>query len=637
MFQFVITRLENISLQRKLMLIIMLTSSVALTLACAGFVIYDLQVLRRSMLNDLTTLAKVVGQMNTAALQFDDPSTIVDNLLKLRDKPTVVAAAVFRNGKIIGSYVRVDMPPSYPIIPPSVEGSAFKGSYLEVFQPIVLDGEKVGAIFVQSDLTDLSGRIRQYVLIACLVVAVSSGVALLLSSALQKVVSRPILGLAQAARKVSVEKNYSVRASKSGNDELGELIDAFNEMLSQIQSRDAALQAGRDQLEKRVEERTQELQKQIAERERAEIALRASELRFRSLVQSADDAIVVTDDQNRIVTWNKGAQNIFGFSEEEALAEKLSLVLPEITGGTGRQLSNQTTEVQGRRKDGSLAPLEISSTTWEAGGLKFQSAIIRDITERKEAVERLQAVATKLERSNRELQDFAYVASHDLQEPLRKVQAFGERLNAKFAPALGDEGRDFLARMQNAARRMQNLINDLLLFSRVTTKANPFQQVDLARIVSEVLSDLEVRIQQTGGKVKVRELPTLEADPSQMRQLMQNLISNSLKFHKPGVPPVVEISASISAGSTESPLGPICEIRVEDNGIGFEEKYLDRVFAVFQRLHGRTEYEGTGIGLAICRKIAERHLGHITARSTPGRGSIFIVRVPIKHHKKEDT
>src|SRR5205814_9130068 len=201
-----------------------------------------------------------------------------------------------------------------------------------------------------------------------------------------------------------------------------------------------------------------------------------------------------------------------------------------------------------------------------------------EIAERKQTEERLKATALRLERSNRELQDFAYVASHDLQEPLRKVQAFGDRLKAACSKALGAEGSDYLDRMQAAAKRMQILIDDLLAFSRVTTKANPFEQVDLTRIAQEVLSDLEVRIQQTGGRVELGPLPVLEADPLQMRQLFQNLIGNGLKFHQEGKPPVVKISGQVLNGPPlgSAPRGqadPVCEVIVEDNGIGFDEKY----------------------------------------------------------------
>jgi len=245
-----------------------------------------------------------------------------------------------------------------------------------------------------------------------------------------------------------------------------------------------------------------------------------------------------------------------------------------------------------------------------------------------------------LERSNRELQDFASVASHDLQEPLRKIEAFSERLAAKCTDALGEEGLLYLERMQSAAGRMRLLINDLLSYSRVTTKASPFSPVDLSKIVEDVVSDLQVAVDDANAVVEVGELPTIDADPLQIQLLIQNLISNALKFAQPEQAPHVRIGARIldlsnSQSAAGLPTSQVCEVVVADNGIGFEMKYLERIFNVFQRLHGKDDYPGTGIGLATCRKIAERHNGIITARSELGQGSTFIVRLPVTQSNKE--
>jgi signal transduction histidine kinase len=245
----------------------------------------------------------------------------------------------------------------------------------------------------------------------------------------------------------------------------------------------------------------------------------------------------------------------------------------------------------------------------------------------------------ELERSNRELQDFAFVASHDLQEPLRKIQAFGDRLRTVQAPKFDDQGRDYLDRMHSAAGRMHTLINDLLTFSRVTTKAQPFERIDLNKIARDVMSDLETTIEQSGGSVEIGDLPSIDADPLQMRQLFQNLIANALKFKKPESPPVVKVDGEIikkSASDVDGSASNVfARIAVTDNGIGFDEKYLDRIFTPFQRLHGRNEYEGTGIGLAVCRKIVERHGGTLTARSSAGNGAVFIATMPVTQNKEK--
>ena len=253
-----------------------------------------------------------------------------------------------------------------------------------------------------------------------------------------------------------------------------------------------------------------------------------------------------------------------------------------------------------------------------------------DVSARKRAEAAVEQTTAELSRSNADLQQFAYAASHYLQEPLRKIQTFSGRLQAKFADALNDEGRDHLDRMVNAAQRMQELIESLLTLSRVMTKAEPFRPVDLNGVVRGVLSDLEVSIRETGATVDVEPLPTIDADATQLRQLFQNLIGNALKFRRPDVPPVVRIYAADdkSAGDAPPRSGNVVRLVIEDNGIGFDEKYLDRIFVAFQRLHTRTEYPGTGMGLAICRKIVERHNGAITAESRPDQGARFIVTLP---------
>jgi signal transduction histidine kinase len=516
--------LRDVSLKRKLMVIIMLTSSVALLLACAAFVVYEREEFRQEMVDDLTVKAELFAEQSTAALSFKDPKAATEILRKLVAQKHIMSACIYgSDGRVFAKYQRADMQEAFSPPVPHKNRHWFDEHSLELFREILLNGKPIGTVYLKSDLVELNMRLQQYANIVIDVLLISVGAAWLLSLRLQKIVSQPILHLAKTTRAVSARKNYSLRAVKQSNDEMGELIDGFNEMLAQIQARDSELEQGRKYLEQRVQERTKELQ--------------------------------------------------------------------------------------------------------------------QEITEHKQTVEKLKATATRLEHSNRELQDFAYVASHDLQEPLRKVQAFGDRLKAACSNSLGAEGRDYLERMQAAAKRMQILIDDLLAFSRVTTKANPFEVADLNKIVGEVLSDLEVRIQQTDAQVDLGELPTLDADPLQMRQLFQNLIVNALKFHQEGRPPVVKIRsqsarARSEASSAHEQTNGSCQITVEDNGIGFDEKYLDRIFVLFQRLHGRAAYEGTGIGLAICRKIADRHGGSITAKSTPGEGSTFIITLPIRQPKE---
>ena len=237
----------------------------------------------------------------------------------------------------------------------------------------------------------------------------------------------------------------------------------------------------------------------------------------------------------------------------------------------------------------------------------------------------------ELARSNTDLRDFAYVASHDLQEPLRAIMNFGGLLHSRYSDSLDERGQDYLHRMRRAAGRSQDLIQGLLVFSRVTRQAESFVAVDLAEIVREVVEDLQIQLQKNDGEIHWDNLPTIEADATQMRQLLQNLLHNAIKFRRPQEPPRIDIYARPLTGTTANEM--TYELMVKDNGIGFDPKYADRIFTIFQRLHGRDEYEGTGVGLTICRKIAERHRGHIEVDSTPGEGTTFTVTLPARQPK----
>jgi len=233
----------------------------------------------------------------------------------------------------------------------------------------------------------------------------------------------------------------------------------------------------------------------------------------------------------------------------------------------------------------------------------------------------------ELERSNTELEVFASVAAHDLQEPLRKIRTFGDRLEHRFADSLGESGTDYLHRIQASAERMQNLIDDLLAFARVSMRGQPFERVDLNLVARDVAIDLEARLEESGGRIDLGELPAIDADATQMRQVFQNLLGNALKFAAPGRPPVVSVVSV-------DPVRPgMCSIEVRDNGIGFDPTYAKRIFEPFERLHGRSEYDGTGIGLAICRRIVERHGGTISADAHPGEGASFVVSLPLNHRE----
>jgi PAS domain S-box-containing protein len=383
------------------------------------------------------------------------------------------------------------------------------------------------------------------------------------------------------------------------------------------------------------------------ERNAMEDALFAEKERALVTLNSIGDAVACTDSVGNLTLLNVVAQTLTGWTWEEAAGRPLTEVVRIVDGTTRDPIPDPMALVSGAdgtihlpansiliRRDGFETPIEESVATIRDRADRPAGAVIviRDVSAARSSQQELRLVSEELERSNRELQDFATIASHDLQEPLRKIRAFGDRLAEHSAGVLDEDASDFLRRMTNAAGRMQTLIKDLLEYSQVTLRPEPPRPVDLGLVVSEVLTDLEERILLSNGTVHVAQLPTILGSPFQMRQLFQNLLANALKFHPEGVPPDVHV-AVVARGELRGPKGradrhPVWEISVRDNGIGFDEKHAERIFAPFQRLHGRQAYEGTGMGLAICRRIAAQHGGTITAHATPGAGATFVVTLP---------
>jgi PAS domain S-box-containing protein len=438
-------------------------------------------------------------------------------------------------------------------------------------------------------------------------------------------------------RNLKAEAQQRAASLEAANSLLHAEFDKLKKAEQNLAQERQALESSKAVLEMHVQARTKELQK-----------LRR---RYELILNSAGEGICGLDAEGKRTFANPAAAKLTGWPLEELIGKAEQ----EIFGHNGSDSQAALTggnpdERVFYRKDGTCFMVECVRTPINENGCVVGAVLVfKDITERKSVEETLAQQAAELARSNTELEQFAFVASHDLQEPLRKIQAFGDRLKTKCDGAIAPEARDYLERMQSAAARMRTLIDDLLAFSRVMRSAEPFVPVELAVVTKEVLNDLEVRIEKSGARVEVGNLPAIEADPMQMRQLLLNLIGNSLKFQPPGAAPVVKIQARIihpglkgqtafftrlsPNGDQAAAFGPICEISVQDNGIGFDEKYADRIFAVFQRLHGRNEYEGAGVGLAVCRRIADRHHGTIIAKSKLGQGATFIVTLPVSQPK----
>ncbi len=377
----------------------------------------------------------------------------------------------------------------------------------------------------------------------------------------------------------------------------------------------------------------------ITARRAAESALRESEERFRKTFEHAGIGMAVVGLDGRWLRVNRALLRIVGHDEAWLLARGFRDIthpddLEASLAHVRRLLAGESAHFQMEKRyihaAGHVVWIRLTgSLVRDAAGAPVHFvAQIEDIAARKRAEEKLAAYAARLAEKNRELQDFAHVASHDLQEPLRKIQAFGDRLDQCAGPRLESGERDYLSRMRAAAARMAGLIEALLAYSRVASQARVFAPVSLDQALRDALQDLELRLEKSGGRVEAQPLPEIEGDAVQLRQLFQNLVGNALKYHRPDLPPLVRVSAAPApAGELAGP-GSAWEIRVEDNGIGFEPRHAEAIFGVFHRLHGRDRYEGTGVGLAICRRIAERHGGFIRAEGRPGEGACFRVVLP---------
>jgi len=375
----------------------------------------------------------------------------------------------------------------------------------------------------------------------------------------------------------------------------------------------------------------------------AEQAALATEARTRrSIIDSLPQGFVMFDANDKLILRNKHFDKTVPVFAEAAFegADYADVIRAELMTGVDRarnetELEERLADRLGRHDERRYFSVErqIDETTWLLVGEKRTSdggtvILYTNINEIKQQELVLQLHAERLERVNSELQQFAYVASHDLQEPLRKIEAFGDRLISRCGEQLDDKGRLYTDRMMDASNRMRQLINDLLSYSRVGTQEPVSGMVDLQKIARDVIEDLAEVIAEKECQIQFGPLPSIEADPTHMRQLFQNLLSNSIKYSDPERSPVIEIHHEPTNDGT-------CLLQFTDNGIGFEQQHAERIFEVFQRLHGRSEYAGTGIGLATCRRIIERHHGTISAISEPGVGTLFSVILPTEQPKTE--
>jgi PAS domain S-box-containing protein len=405
------------------------------------------------------------------------------------------------------------------------------------------------------------------------------------------------------------------------------------ELEQRVDERTTQLRAAHDELQRTNAELMQmtiDLEDRVAQRTE-------SEERFRNLAETASDAILSADSHGQIVYFNPAAERIFSYSSTEIIGQPLTLLMPERFYDPHRQgldrflrtgearLIGKTIEVAARRKNGSEFPIELALSSWKTREGTFFTAILSDITERKQAEQHLVQMVVELKRSNDELQQFAYVASHDLQEPLRMVASYTQLLAHRYKGRLDTDADEFIGYAVDGSNRMQRLIQDLLAYSRAGTKGKALREISSENALKDALTDLRATIEESGAVVTHDSLPAITMDGTLLAQVFQNLVGNAIKYRSAEAPHV-HVSATENGGHEWI-------FSVRDNGLGIDPQYFERIFVLFQRLHGQTQFKGTGIGLAICKKMLERLGGRIWVESQPEKGSTFYFALPERDGK----
>jgi PAS domain S-box-containing protein len=593
---------RDIPIRQKLMVITMATTTAALLLAAIGIVTFDAALFRRSLVFDLSALSRIIADNSTAAIVFDDPRTASETLAALRARPHLVTACIYRgDGSILARYARQDATSVCP--PPGTQdGAQFSIGALKLSHAILLSGRRVGTLVILYELDEITGRVKIYGATVLGVLLVSSLIAFLLTSRLRAVIETPISNLVRATTSVSETNDYRIRAQKLSGDELGVLVDRFNEMLGGIQSRD------------------NELRKALGEREEALRDAEKARERFRFMAESMPQKIFTATPSGDVDYYNRQWIEFTGlpfeqikdwgwtqFIHPDDLEENVRTWRSSVETGEPFHFQHRV-----RRADGAYRwHLSRAHAMRDASGnISMWIASNTEIHEQKEKED-------ELRRANEDLQQFAYSASHDLQEPIRNVAVYSEIVAKRYYSVLDQDGRQFLGFLTEGGRRLATLIDDLLAYTKAGLIESSAVRVDSSTALNLVLSSLAESIRQCNGIVTYDALPEIGMSQTHLQQVLQNLITNALKYRK-DEPPEIHVSAARQ--------GTAWRFAVRDNGIGIEPEYKEKIFGVFKRLH--RNYSGTGIGLAICQRVVERYGGRIWVESSPGRGATFFFTVP---------
>jgi PAS domain S-box-containing protein len=592
--------LQNLPIRRKLIAAILLTSTSVLLLTCASFVAYDIYTFRHSTVNQLTTLGEIIAGNSTASLAFNRPDDAAEILAALKAESHIVAGGLYDGkNRLFSQYITTMAFDSLPVHPEQ-DGHYFSGGYILIFQPVTLGTKRLGSLYLVSDMGAMRERFQRYLIIAGLVVLVSLMLALALSRRFERTVSRPILALALAAHNISKEKDYSVRAVKMSEDELGDLTESFNGMLAQIEEQDHFLREHRQRLE--------------------------------NIVESMGDAYVSLNKDWEYTFVNSKALKLMGKEKADIMGKTLWGVFPDTKGS---KFETEYRHVMLARKPTSFEIHYSSYEMWlEVRAYPHEDGIAvfyTDISKYRKAEEEIKSFNQKLEekvrertealkKANEDLESFSYSVSHDLRAPLRSIHGYMKIFLEDYGERVDDEGRRISNIILKNAKKMGQLIDDLLEFSRLGRKPLSKATIAMKDLVAAVWE--EQNALEDGRQInwRLNDLPLAFADAATIRHVWGNLISNARKYSRRKEGASIEVGGEVRGNEVI--------YFVQDNGAGFDMQYYDKLFGVFQRLHSSTEFDGTGVGLAIVHRIIVRHGGRVWANAKPNAGATFYFTLP---------
>ena len=623
------------SIQRKLAIVVLCTSLLGLGIACASFELYERTSFRRALTDELTALADTVGANSAASLAFDDRKSARDVLAGLSAEHHIVAACLYdSHGTIFAEYRRPGSGPEFQMPPWREDGATFSPEALTLNRTVSMGGEKIGGIAIVSDLTALRAKMREYTEISALVLLLSVLATLFVSSRLLRLITEPILALAEVAGRISAEENYKLRAIPQSDDEVGKLIDSFNQMLGRIQERDTALQEAKDDLELRVEARTRELQLEVNERKQAEVKLQSSLRELEDLKFALDQHCNVsrTDEEGIITFVNERFCSISKFSHDELMGKNHRVVNSghhpkEFFGELWRTIKSGQSwkaEVKNRAKDGSLFWSDTTIVPFcDTQGKPFQYIAIRtDITSLKRIEEELRRAKDVAEQASRAKSEFLANMSHEIRTPLNGIMGMTD---LALETELSREQREYLETVKTSSDSLLTVINDILDFSKIEAGKIDLEvaDFDVRDSLETTLKTLAVRADEKGLELLCEVAPevpeVVRGDVTRLKQVVLNLVGNAIKFTNQG-----EVAVRVQV-EAEDGRDLVLRFTVSDTGIGIAEDKREKIFDPFAQADTSTtrKYGGTGLGLTISVRLVRMMGGKIWVESEEGRGSHF--------------